>query len=255
MSKSHDGKVCIVTGAGSGIGRAAAVEMAAEGAQVVVSDLRLEGTGETVAMIESRGGVACAHQTDVRNEEQVADLIDFAVRTFGRLDCAFNNAGVEGNHLYTPLADYPSSGWSDVIAVNLTGIFFCMKYQLPHLVATKGCIVNASSVTGLTGSRLGSAYHASKHGVIGITRAAAIEYADKGVRINAVAPGVIRTPMAERAFRQNDPSVADRLAAAHPLGRLGEPAEVARAVVWLCSAGASFTTGHVLPVDGGFLVL
>lgn len=252
MSKVLDGKVCIVTGAGSGIGRAAAVEMAAEGACVVVADVRMDDVEETAAMIESRGGVARARRTDVRSEEDVASLVSFTVKELGKLDCAFNNAGVEGD-AFKPLADYPSSSWSDVIGVNLIGVFLCMKHELPQLMASKGCIVNAASVAGLSGSKFGSAYHASKHGIVGLTRAAAMEYADKGVRINAVAPGVIRTPMAERAFLR-DSTAAARYASMHPLGRLGEPEEVARAVVWLCSANASFTTGHILPVDGGILV-
>jgi NAD(P)-dependent dehydrogenase (short-subunit alcohol dehydrogenase family) len=252
MSKALDGKICIVTGAGSGIGRAAAAEMAAEGACVVAADVRKGDLAETVAMIESRGGVARAYLADVRKEEDVAGLVAYTVGEFGRLDCAFNNAGIEGD-AFKPLADYPTSNWSEVIAVNLIGVFLCMKHELPHLVRSRGCIVNAASVAGLSGSKLGSAYHASKHGVVGITRAAAMEYADRGVRVNAVAPAVIRTPMAERAFLR-DAMVMARYAAMHPLGRLGEAEEVARAVVWLCSGHSSFTTGHILPVDGGILV-
>jgi NAD(P)-dependent dehydrogenase (short-subunit alcohol dehydrogenase family) len=247
-----EGKVCVVTGAASGIGRSTAIAMAHEGARVVVADALEDELAQTVELATKEGGMARPRHTDVRNEESVAGLMAFTIEQFGRLDCAFNNAGIEGDH-FKPLAEYSVSTWSNVIAVNLTGVFLCMKHQLPHLVVSKGCIVNTASVAGLSGGTLGSAYFASKHGVVGLTRAAAMEYARLGVRVNAVAPGVIRTPMAERAFLQN-PDIASRVTALHPMGRLGDPNEVARAVVWLCSENASFTTGHVLPVDGGFLV-
>jgi NAD(P)-dependent dehydrogenase (short-subunit alcohol dehydrogenase family) len=252
MPNSLDGKICMVTGAGSGIGRAAAVAMAAEGASVVVADFRMDELEKTAALVGRDGGIARVRLANVKSEEDVAALVAFTVKEFGKLDCAFNNAGIEGD-TFKRVADCTLSGWSEVISVNLTGVFLCMKHELPHLVSSKGCIVNTASVAGLSGSRFGSAYHASKHGVVGLTRAAAMEYADKGVRVNAVAPGVIRTPMAERAFLR-DPAIAARMIAIHPLGRLGEPEEVARAVVWLCSADASFITGHILPVDGGFLI-
>lgn len=251
MSGSLEGKICIITGAGSGIGRAAAVAMAAEGAHVVIADVREDVLKETAELISRHGGVVRTCRADVSKEEDVAGLVAFTTEEFGKLDCAVNNAGIEGD-TYKPLADYPTSVWSDVIAINLTGVYFCMKHELPHLVTSKGCIVNMASVGGLCGSRFGSAYHASKHGVVGLTRAAAVEYGDKGVRINAVAPGVIRTAMSDRFLHGGE--LDAQVTAKYPLGRLGDPEEVAQAIVWLCSAGASFITGHVLPVDGGFLV-
>jgi NAD(P)-dependent dehydrogenase (short-subunit alcohol dehydrogenase family) len=251
MSGSLEGKICIITGAGSGIGRAAAVAMAAEGAHVVVADVRVDALKETAELISRHGGVVRTCRADVSIEEDVAGLVAFTTEEFGKLDCAVNNAGIEGD-TYKPLADYSTSVWSDVIAINLTGVFFCMKQELPHLVTSKGCIVNTASVAGLCGSTFGSAYHASKHGVVGLTRAAAVEYGNKGVRINAVAPGVTRTPMADRFLHGGE--LVDQATAKYPLGRLGDPEEVAQAIVWLCSASASFITGHVLPVDGGFLV-
>jgi len=251
MSGSLQGKICIITGAGSGIGRVAAVAMAAEGAHLVVSDVRVNELEETAELISRHGGVVRTCRADVTKEDDVAGLVAFTTKEFGKLDCAINNAGIEGE-TYKPLADYPTAVWSDVIAINLTGVFFCMKHELPQLVPSKGCIVNMASVGGLCGSRFGSAYHASKHGVVGLTRAAAVEYGDKGVRVNAVAPGVIRTAMSDRFLHGGE--LAPQVTAKYPLGRLGEPEDVAQAIVWLCSASASFITGHVLPVDGGFLV-
>jgi len=252
MSGMLDGKVALITGASSGLGQATAVAMAAEGARVVVAGRRLEDLEKTASLITTSGGVAIPCKTDVAKSEDVARLVAFTVRQFGKLDCAFNNAGIEGE-TFKPLADYPEAVWDEVIAINLKGLFLCMKYELPHLVTSKGSIVNMASIAGMSGGRVGAAYYASKHGVVGLTRAAAIEYADKGVRVNAVAPAVIRTPMADRTFF-HDEKLTSRVTAMHPLGRLGEPEEVARAVVWLCSSNASFTTGHVLPVDGGWLV-
>ena len=251
MSNALEGKACIITGAGSGIGRATALAMAAQGAHVVIADVRRDELKATAELVGQHGAVVRTFPADVREEDEIAGLVSFAIKEFGKLDCAVNNAGIEGD-TNKPLADYETSVWSDVIAINLTGVFFCMKLELPHLVASKGCIVNTASVAGLCGSRFGSAYHASKHGVVGLTRAAAVEYGDKGVRINAVAPGVIRTSMADRFLHGGEH--AAQVTAKYPLGRLGQPEEVAQAIVWLCSASASFITGHVLPVDGGFLV-
>lgn len=252
MSGLLEGKVAIVTGASSGIGRATAIAMASEGARVVLAGRRVEDLEETAALMTTGEANAIPCKTDVAKTEDVMKLVAFTIKQFGKLDCAFNNAGIEGEK-FVPLADYPEATWDEVIAINLKGLFLCMKYELPHLVTSKGALVNMASVAGMSGGRMGSAYFASKHGVVGLTRAAAIEYADKGVRINAVAPGVIRTPMADRALL-DDAEVASRVTAMHPLGRLGEPEEVASAVVWLCSSHASFTTGHVLPIDGGWLV-
>ena len=247
-----DGKVVLVTGGGSGIGRATALAFAAEGSRVVVVDLRLSDLEETVAMVRKAGGTADGCQTNVTQSAEVARMVAFVVERYGALDVAFNNAGIGGTP-FVPLADYSEATFDEVIATNLRGVFLCMKYELPHLVATSGAIVNTASVAGLSGGRVGAGYYASKHGVVGLTRAAAVEYADKGVRINAVAPSVIRTPMSERAFFHSE-SITAQVTARHPMGRLGTPDEVARAVVWLCSSAASFTTGHVLPIDGGLLV-
>ena len=247
-----DNEVALVTGAGAGIGRAVALAFASQGARVVVADRRLDWAAETVRLVHGLGAQALAVQSDVTVATDVQAMVARAVEHFGGLNFAVNNAGIEGA-VFVPVADYAESVWDDVIGVNLKGVFLCMKYQLPHLVASRGAIVNTASVAGLSGGRMGSAYYASKHGVVGLTRAAAMEYADKGVRVNAVAPGVIRTDMAERAFVQTNVPAA-RIDAMHPLGRMGTAQEVANAIVWLCSANASFITGHTLPVDGGFLV-
>lgn len=252
MSKLLDGQVALITGGSSGIGRAAALALAAEGARVVVAGRRADRLTETVRLIEACGGEAISAVADVTKATEIEALVAKTVETYGALNCVFNNAGIEGDP-YVPLAEYSETTWDEVIDINLKGVFLSMKYELPHLVASRGAIVNMTSVAGLSGVRLGAAYCASKHGVVGLTKAAAIEYADRGVRVNAVAPAVIATDMAERAFFRDD-ALTDALTKMHPLGRVGTPREVADAVVWLCSDKASFTTGHVLPVDGGFLV-
>lgn len=252
MDKLFNGEVALVTGGSSGIGRATALAFAAQGARVVVASRRSEESGETVRLILAAGGDAMFVKTDVARSADVEALVAQTIQRYGALNYAFNNAGIDGE-AFVPLADYSEAMWDKVIDINLKGIFLSMKYELPHIVASKGAIVNMSSVAGLGGGRLGAAYYASKHGIVGMTKAAAIEYADKGVRINAVAPGVILTPMIERAFG-DDAAMTARAIAKHPLGRIGTPEEVASAVIWLCSKGASFTTGHTLPIDGGFLV-
>lgn len=252
MSKWFDGEVALITGGSSGIGRAAALAFAAQGARVVVASRRTEESAETVAQVRAAGGDAFFVKADVTRTDEVEALVRQTVERYGKLNFAFDTGVVEGD-AFVPLAQYAESTWDQVIGINLKGVFLSMKYELPHIVATKGAIVNMASVAGLCGGRLGSAYYASKHGVVGLTKAAAMEYADQGVRVNAVAPGVIRTPLADRAFFQ-DPALAARVTKLHPVGRLGTSEEVAEAVVWLCSKGASFITGHTLPVDGGFVV-
>jgi NAD(P)-dependent dehydrogenase (short-subunit alcohol dehydrogenase family) len=250
------GKVALVTGGGSGIGLATALAFNRVGARVAVSDVAVEAGEETVASIRARGGEAIFVRADVADPDQVAALFEVVVDTYGRLDCAFNNAGIEG-----PLAatgDYPLDAWERVIAVNLTGVWLCLKHELALMRRQGGgAIVNTASVSGMMGyPPLLPAYVAAKHGVVGLTRVAAREYASLGIRINAVSPGAIATPMLDRitiASPLGEPPVSGQAEATNPTGRRGSPAEVAAAVLWLCSEAASFVTGHALVVDGGFL--
>jgi NAD(P)-dependent dehydrogenase (short-subunit alcohol dehydrogenase family) len=244
-------KVALVTGAGSGIGRATALAFAREGAKVVVSDIVTEGGRETVRLIQSGGGNAVFVEADVSKTAEVEALIQQAVAAYGRIDCAHNNAGIEGQA--ARIIDDTDDNWDRVIAINLTGVRLCMKYEIRQMLAQRGgAIVNTASGAGLVGIRGSSAYVASKHGVIGLTKTAALEYAKTGIRVNAVCPGVIQTPMVER-ITQAAPRAAEALTALHPMGRTGKPEEIAEAVVWLCSEAASFVTGHALSVDGGYV--
>lgn len=245
------GKVALVTGAGSGIGRASALAFAREGARVVVSDVVVEGGEETVTMITQAGGESIFVKTDVAQAVAVEALIKQAVETYGRLDCAHNNAGIAGAAART--ADYSQAHWDRVIAINLKGVWLCMKSEIQQMLSQGGgAIVNTASVAGLVGFRSGSAYVAAKHGVVGLTKTAALEYAKSNIRVNAVCPGVIRTPMFERGLKV-DPRIEDTMAAKEPVGRLGKPEEIAAAVVWLSSDAASFVTGFPMAVDGGWI--
>jgi NAD(P)-dependent dehydrogenase (short-subunit alcohol dehydrogenase family) len=247
-----EGKVAIVTGAAMGIGRASAVVFAREGAAVVVADIDREGGHETVAMVEAAGGQASFIGTDVSSRSEVAAMVGHAVDTFGGLDCAHNNAGIAAP--LAPLADYPDEGWDRTIAVMLTGVYHCLKAEIPAMLARGGgAIVNTSSGTGLVAYPGQAAYTASKHGVIGLTKVAALDYGARGIRVNAVCPGTARTPMVDRALA-DFPALDDHLKALHPIGRIGEATEVAEAAVWLCSPAASFVLGVALPVDGGYVV-
>ncbi len=252
MAAMFNGDIALVTGGSSGIGRATAIAFARDGAKVVVASRRTDQSEETVRLINAAGGEALFVRTDMKKPAEIASLVARTVEHFGKLNYAFNNAGIEGDP-FVPLAESSEATWDDVIAVNLTGVYLCMKHEIPHILKTKGAIVNMASVAGLTGGRVGTAYFASKHGVVGLTRAAAIEYAAQDIRINAVAPAVIRTDMTQRAFF-HDEALGAQVTAMHPMGRVGRPEEVAEAVIWLCSKHASFTTGHVLPIDGGRLV-
>ncbi len=251
MARQCENKIALVTGGASGIGRAGALALAREGATVMVSDLGQAGCEETVALIHDAGGTAAAHAADVTDEAAIEALIAATVATFGRLDLAFNNAGIAGTMGKT--AEYSSDDWQRVLAVNLSGVFYCMKHELRQMLAQgSGAIVNTASVAGLVGMSGAPAYVAAKHGVVGLTRNAALEYARSGVRINAVCPGGVQTAMTESADKAL-PGFLDRLAKHEPMGRVAAPEEIASAVVWLCSDGASFMTGHALAVDGGYV--
>ncbi|HEY5251238.1 MAG TPA: glucose 1-dehydrogenase [Acidimicrobiales bacterium] len=249
---SLEGKVAVVTGGAMGIGRASAEIFAREGASVVVADIDEVGGQQTVATIEANGGRASFIRTDVSVKADVAQMVEHAVDTFGGLDCAHNNAGLAAP--MAPLADYPDDGWDRTLAVMLTGVYHCMKAEIPLMLERGGgAIVNTASGVGLVGYPQQAAYTASKHGVIGLTKVAALDYGSQGVRVNAICPGTARTPMVERAIRY-DPSIDDQLKALHPLGRIAEASEIAEAAVWLCTPAASFVLGVALPVDGGYVV-
>ena len=246
-----DGKVALITGAGSGIGRASALAFAREGAKVAVADIVVEGGEETVRLVKEAGGEAFFIQVDVSNAADVEAMVNTVVDTYGRIDCAYNNAGIEGRLVSTD--EYPEDVFDKVIDINLTGVWLCMKYELPHMLKQGGgAIVNTASGAGLIGVAGMSAYVASKHGVVGLTKTAALEYAKSGIRVNAVCPGVIQTPMMER-ITADQPQLGEAVVAAEPVGRAGKPEEIAESVVWMCSDAASFVTGHAMSVDGGYV--
>jgi NAD(P)-dependent dehydrogenase (short-subunit alcohol dehydrogenase family) len=244
-------KVAIVTGGTSGIGRDTAVLFAKEGAKVVVAGRREAEGKETIDLIRTAGGEGIFVQTDVAKTADVQALVQKTLEKFGRLDIAFNNAGIEGN--WVPIAEQLEDDWDRTIAINLKGVWLCLKYELQQMLkqGTGGAIVNMSSVAGWIGSAGAATYCATKHGVIGLTKSAALENATKGIRINAVCPAVIETPMGERIF--GAPEMNQFALSLHPIGRFGKPTEVAEAVLWMCSDRASFMTGQSLILDGGFL--
>lgn len=246
-------KVALVTGAASGIGRATALTFAREGAKLIIADMNEDGGEQTAHIITENGGEATFVQVDVTSASQIEAMISKTVETYGRLDCSFNNAGTEGTTMVSTV-DYKEEDWNRVLSINLTGVWLCMKYEITQMLKQGGgAIVNTASVAGLVGSRgAGSAYAASKHGVVGLTKTAALEYAKQGIRVNCVCPGVIRTPMMERMLTRT-PELEQQYMAAEPIGRLGMPEEVAESVVWLCSDAASFVTGHTMTVDGGMV--
>ncbi len=247
-----NGKTALVTGGGSGIGRAASLAYAREGARVVVADVNVEGGEETVLQIKAAGGDAILVHADVSKPADTQAMVAAAVETFGSLDCAFNNAGISGGRERHLTADYPEDDWDRVIAINLKGVWLCMKAEIPQMLKQGGgAIVNTASIMGLIASPGSVAYMAAKHGVVGLTKAAALEYAAAGVRVNSVCPGYINTPLVRPLFDAQQ-GFEERVVSRHPLGRLGEPEEIAAAVIWLSSDAASFVTGHNMPVDGGY---
>jgi NAD(P)-dependent dehydrogenase (short-subunit alcohol dehydrogenase family) len=249
MENTFKDKVALVTGGSFGIGRATALSFARKGAKVVLADW-IENQ-ETMDMIENLGGIAIFVKCDVSKSDDVEALIKKTIDTFGQLDFAYNNAGIEGASATTQ--DCSEENWDKTIGINLKGIWLCMKYEIPIMLQKgKGVIVNCASVAGLVGFQGLPAYVASKHGVIGLTKTAALEYAKLGIRVNVVCPGVIQTPMIDRLTGKKKESI-EQFKELEPIGRFGEPEEIANAVIWLCSDEASFVTGIEIPVDGGFV--
>jgi len=251
MTQQFSGKVALVTGGASGLGRASAIALAQEGAKVAVSDVSVSEGETTARMISAAGGQAIFVRADVTNSAEVEALVQETAKTFGRLDLALNNAGIDGVRART--ADYPEDAWRQVININLTGVFLCLKFELPLMVKQgSGVIINMSSVAGVTGFPGHAAYTASKHGVIGLTKTAAIDYAKAGIRVNAICPAYTRTPMLSRMLEQR-PDLEAKLISRVPLRRLGTAEEVAQAVLYLFSDAAAFITGHSLVMDGGIV--
>lgn len=252
MSESLRGRAGVVTGGGSGLGRATVLEFARLGARVVVADVAIDAGRAVVAEVEAGGGAAVFVETDVTRPEASEALVAACATEFGSLDFAVNNAGTTG--LPGSVVDYPLDAWRATMAVNLDGVFFAMRAELPVMVAAgRGAIVNVASGAGLVGFAGLPAYVASKHGVVGLTKSAALECAPRGVRINCVCPGSVRTPMLE-GFMGGDERVERAMTAGVPMGRLGTPDEIAHAITWLCSDEASYMVGHALVVDGGATV-
>lgn len=248
MAQSFANKVVLITGAGSGIGKVSAQHFAREGASLVIADWNSQSAENTASELKAQGTEAIAIKVDVSQDDQVQAMVDQTMDHYGALHVAINNAGIGGVPANTDA--YPLDIWQKVIDVDLTGVFLCMKYQIPHLLKQGGSIVNVSSAAGLSGFAKHSAYAAAKHGVIGLTKSAAIEYARKGVRVNAICPAFTETPMVE-GLREVNPKLGQALASTMPMGRLGNPEEIAQAILFLSSEANGFMTGVALPVDGG----
>lgn len=249
MSSLLAGKVAIVTGSASGIGRASALAFSREGARVVIADWNEEGGEETRRMVQDAGGEAVFVRADVSHAADVKNMVDTAVGTYGRLDCAYNNAGIGCGP--TLLCDYDDNEWTRVIDVNLRGVYLCMKYEIPAMLsAGGGAIANTSSAAGLVALAYVAPYVAAKHGVVGLTKAAALDYATQGIRVNAICPGTIRTPLVQQ-WLDKHPEDEEAWTKVAPMERMADPMEVAEMAVWLCSDRASFVTGQAIAVDGG----
>lgn len=253
MKKRFQDKVVIVTGATSGIGKVSALAFAREGAKVVMASRRVEHGMQLVEQIKAAGGEASFIQTDVARSQDVMKMVSRAIDTYGRLDCAFNNAGIGGD-VMIPTADHTEENWDNVMNINLKGIWLCMKYQIPEMLKQGGgSILNNSSIYGLAASTVGHVpYAVSKHGIIGLTKTAAFEYASKGIRVNAICPGYTHTELVDNAL-EAIPALFDKIVADIPMGRIAETEEIVNAVLWLCSDESSFVTGQALAPDGGWL--
>ena len=252
MTKDFAEKVAMITGAASGLGRATALLFAERGAKVVVSDMAIEGGQETVKMIQDMGGEATFIACNVAKEEEIINLITKTVEVYGRIDCGINNAGIGG--IWTSTHKYPTDNFEQVMAVNSTGVFLCMREELKVMMQQgSGAIVNVASVAGLSGFPNNVAYSASKHAVVGMTKSAGLEYAKKGIRVNAACPVFTITPMVTGMFDLLGDDMKDKMEAAIPMKRFGQPNEIAEAIVWLCSDSASYITAHALPIDGGMM--
>jgi NAD(P)-dependent dehydrogenase (short-subunit alcohol dehydrogenase family) len=246
--KQLENKVAIITGAGSGIGKSTAMLFAGEGAKVIISDVNEANGNSTADEITKNGGAAFFVKADSSKPEDNEALVKQTLDKYGSLDIAVNNAGIGG-----PLAatgEYPIDGWKKVIDINLSGVFYGMRYQIPAMLQNGGSIINVASILGQAGTKFSPAYVAAKHGVVGLTKAAALEYADKKIRINSIGPGYIKTPLVMNSL---DQSALDALVGLHPIGRLGESEEIAELLLWLASSKASFVTGAYYPIDGGYL--
>jgi len=253
MARRFESKVALVTGGTSGLGRDAAVAFAREGAKVVVTGRRIREGQETVELAKAAGGEATFVQADMSNPGEIEALFSACVKTYGGLDCAFNNAGIDGI-INTPIVDYKLEIWNQVMAVNLTAMFLCMKYEIAEMLKRGGgSIVNMGALASVkTSTVVGAAYIATKHAIVGLTKTGAIEYAGQGIRANVVCPGVMRTPLSEKLLSTE--AGRARVLSLHPIGRIGEPEEVSNLVLWLCSQEAAFITGAVIPVDGGLML-